>query len=50
MQQSIEEARKYVCHRKFEQAVESFGNALEELVSTKAPLYTILHLEEQKYI
>lgn len=45
IQQSIQEARTYVFHRKFLQAVEAFGHAVEELGSTKAPLYAILHSE-----
>ena len=45
MQQSIQEARQFVFHRKFEQAVEALGQALENLGSTKAPLYAILHSE-----
>lgn len=45
MQQSLQEARHFVFHRKFEQAVEAFGQALESLGSTKAPLYAILHSE-----
>lgn len=43
----LNEARQFVFHRKFEQAVEAFGQALVDLGSnsTKAPLYAILHAE-----